>query len=201
MCAARPHPEIDPDPLLWDRLPPTAPPSLPAGLVAGQPALPPGVAAELARITPAEILKTVQRYSGALPLDGTAAAKVDSRHIRHAGNGRAVDQMVADLEAAGQGRLQVRLHRFTHAGLALFNVEAGTGRRVARTRADHRPPGFDGGFPLALRPGHRPRSRGGRRRQRDGRRAHDRRAVRRSPRSHRRPGPSVSSSSTPRSRA
>jgi bacterial leucyl aminopeptidase len=35
-----------------------------------------------------------------------------------------VDQLVADLEAAGQGRFVVRRHPFTHAGVSLQNVEA-----------------------------------------------------------------------------
>jgi Zn-dependent M28 family amino/carboxypeptidase len=80
--------------------------------------------AEIARIAAGEMRDAVERYSGSRPLDGSNAAKVTSRHIRHADNGRVVTQLTADLEAAGQGRLQVRLHRFTHAGLPLFNVEA-----------------------------------------------------------------------------
>jgi hypothetical protein len=116
--------KLTPDPLLWDQPPPTGAPAPPAGFVAGQAALAQNVVAELAQITPAVISDLVGRYSGALPLDGSAAAKVTSRHIRHPDNSRAVAQLVTDLEAAGQGRLQVRLHRFTYTGLQLFNVEA-----------------------------------------------------------------------------
>jgi hypothetical protein len=110
-----------PDPLLWDQAPPSVPS---AGFAPPLPTLPENVVAELARITPAEMRDTIGRYSGSQSLDGAAAAPVTSRHIRHADNGRVVTQLVADLEAAGQGRLQVRLHRFTYAGLALFNIEA-----------------------------------------------------------------------------
>ncbi len=115
--------KLTPDPLLWDESPPTGPLKRRAGLTArefGAVETP----AEITRIAAGEMRDAVERYSGLRPLDGSQAAKVTSRHIRHADNGRVVTQLTADLEAAGQGRLQVRLHRFTHAGLPLFNVEA-----------------------------------------------------------------------------
>lgn len=113
--------KLAPDPLLWVTVPFAT--SL-GGFAAEIPAVTPAAAAAFATITPAEILDAVKRYSGASPLDGAAAASVTSRHIRHSDNARAVAQAAADLEAAGQGRLQVRSHRFTHVGLELFNVEA-----------------------------------------------------------------------------
>ncbi|MER9064381.1 M20/M25/M40 family metallo-hydrolase [Mesorhizobium sp. M0698] len=113
--------KLAPDPLLWVTTPSTAPPS---GFAPEAPAVIPIAAASLATITPDEILGIVKRYCGAAALDGAAGASVTSRHIRHSDNARAIAQLAVDLETAGQGRLQVKLHRFTHVGLELFNVEA-----------------------------------------------------------------------------
>jgi hypothetical protein len=109
------------DPLLWGPAPSAAPP---AGFAPDRPAVSSAAAAAFATITAAELLGTIGRYSGASPLDGAGGPKVTSRHIRHPDNARAVAQATVDLEAAGQGRLQVRMHRFTHVGLELSNVEA-----------------------------------------------------------------------------
>ena len=113
--------KLVPDPLLWVTVPSIAPPSWFAPEI---PAVTPIAAASLATITPDEILGIVKRYSGAAALDGAAGPSVASRHIRHSDNARTVAQLAVDLETAGQGRLQVRLHRFSHVGLELFNVEA-----------------------------------------------------------------------------
>ena len=113
--------KLAPDPMMWV----TVPFAAPLGMFAPEiPAVTPTVAALFATITADEMLGLVKRYSGASPLDGASGASIMSRHIRHSDNARAVAQIAADLESAGQGRLQVRLHRFTHAGLELFNVEA-----------------------------------------------------------------------------
>ena len=113
--------KLIPDPLLWDTF--AGARIAPAGFA--PPVLAPEVLAELARIDPAAVSRTVERYSGHRPLDGSAGgSRVKSRHILEAGNARAVDQLVTDLEAVGQGRLVVRRHPFTHAGLSLQNVEA-----------------------------------------------------------------------------
>jgi extracellular elastinolytic metalloproteinase len=114
--------KLTPDPHLWATPRPTAPPAAFAALEA--PVIPDDAVARFGAIDPAEILDIVQRYSGATPLGGPGSPSVASRHIRHPDNPRAVDQIVADLEAAGRGHLQVRLHRFTHAGRELHNVEA-----------------------------------------------------------------------------
>ncbi|HKB05210.1 MAG TPA: M20/M25/M40 family metallo-hydrolase [Gemmataceae bacterium] len=115
--------KLTPDPLLWDTIAPA--PARLAGAALAPPTLAPEAVAEFARIDAATVDRTVARYSGKLRLDGTETGyKVTSRHILAEGNGRAVDQLVADLEAAGQGRFQVRRHPFTHAGVSLQNVEA-----------------------------------------------------------------------------
>lgn len=110
-----------PDPLLWEQAPATA---LRAAFAVGKPSVSPTAAAAFATIDANEVLGIVRRYSGADLLDGVAGPPVTSRHIRHADNARAVAQAAADLEVAGQGRLQVTLHGFTHVGLPLSNVEA-----------------------------------------------------------------------------
>jgi hypothetical protein len=114
--------KLSADPLLWEQ-PPVDSVAAAVDAMAGAPAdlqVPPTIA----EINAQEILDTIQRYSGSRPLDVSNAARVTSRHIRHADNSLVTTQLAADLEAAGQGRLQVRLHRFTHVGLQLFNVEA-----------------------------------------------------------------------------
>lgn len=94
-------------------------------------------AAEVAQLTPDEqqafssigseaILALVERYSGLLPLSPGDPQPIRSRHIADADgdNERAVMALVHDLEVAGQGLLQVRMGRFSHRGLTLYNVEA-----------------------------------------------------------------------------
>jgi hypothetical protein len=72
------------------------------------------------------ILSLVQRYSGIQPLSSGDPETISSRHIADADgdNERAVMALVHDLEIAGQGLLQVRMGRFSHRGLMLYNVEA-----------------------------------------------------------------------------
>jgi dipeptidyl aminopeptidase/acylaminoacyl peptidase len=113
--------KLTPDMLLWETAAGTAPP---AQFAARADVFSTASFAEFAGINGAEILSTVRRYSGSSPVDGDVAAPITSRHIRHPDNQRAVEQLVRDLEAAGGGRLQVRLQRFSHVGLELHNVEA-----------------------------------------------------------------------------
>ncbi|MER8929197.1 M20/M25/M40 family metallo-hydrolase [Mesorhizobium sp. M0859] len=112
---------LGPDPLMWEQAPDTA---APAAFTVEKPSISQAAAAAFATISANEVLAIVGRYSGADPLDGVAGPPVTSRHIRHADNARAVAQAAADLEMAGQGRLQVTFHRFTHVGLDLSNIEA-----------------------------------------------------------------------------
>jgi extracellular elastinolytic metalloproteinase len=79
------------------------------------------VAGALNAINSEAIQHRVDRYAGAANLqDGTP---VLSRHLAHPDNHRAVEAMAAELAALGQGRIVVRLHRFSHRGRELFNVE------------------------------------------------------------------------------
>ncbi|MER8640191.1 M20/M25/M40 family metallo-hydrolase [Mesorhizobium sp. M1365] len=112
---------LGPDPLIWEQVPAIVAPS---AFALGKPSISQAAAAAFATIDAREVLGIIQRYSGAAPLDGAGAPPIASRHIRHADNARAVAQAAADLESAGQGRLQVTLHRFSHVGLELSNVEA-----------------------------------------------------------------------------
>ena len=113
--------KLSPDPLMW--VSPTFAAPL-QSLAREAPEVTQVVAAAFETIAPDEILSTVKRYSGISPLDGMDARPITSRHIQHSDNERAVSQILADLEKAGQGRLRVQLQRFTHAGRELLNVEA-----------------------------------------------------------------------------
>ena len=115
--------KMTPDPLLWETAPPTAgptaaalaPPTSPAGGGRGiRPNRPGGDDDEQLSGTAGSERSTARE----------GATRVKSRHILEDGNARAVDQVVADLECAGQGRFQVRRHPFSHAGRTLQNVEA-----------------------------------------------------------------------------
>jgi hypothetical protein len=77
----------------------------------------------LAKITEADVLSTVGRYSGQQPLSGNDPEPVTSRHIAHVDNARVVAALAHELEALGGGRIEVRLIPFSHRGLALHNVE------------------------------------------------------------------------------
>jgi hypothetical protein len=72
------------------------------------------------------ILGLVERYSGKQPLSPDDPRPIRSRHIAETDgdNQRAVMALARELEAIGQGRLQVRVLPFTHRGLRLYNVEA-----------------------------------------------------------------------------
>jgi len=80
----------------------------------------------LSSIGSERILALVERYSGIRPLASSDPEPIRSRHIADAAgdNERAVMALVRDLEVAGRGLLQVRLGRFSHRGLTLYNVEA-----------------------------------------------------------------------------
>lgn len=74
------------------------------------------------KVTKVRLARDVDRYSGVRPVT-KGGARLQSRHIHHADNARAVDALDGDLQAIGGGRLQVRRHRFTHEGRSLENVE------------------------------------------------------------------------------
>jgi hypothetical protein len=95
-----------------------------------------GEAAAMAKLSPEEgevlssigsdaILALVERYSGIRPLSSDDSGPIRSRHIADVDgdNERAAMALARDLEAAGHGRLQVRMGRFSHRGLTLYNVE------------------------------------------------------------------------------
>jgi len=89
------------------------------------PSVPVQVKDELLRIEPDAIAASIERYTGQRTLDGSSTgARIHSRHILSPDNARAVQQIVADLMAAGSGTLQVSMHAFSHAGRTLHNVEA-----------------------------------------------------------------------------
>jgi leucyl aminopeptidase len=114
--------KLIPDPLLWN-IPPPASELAATALVPLT--LPPEVIDALAQIDAILVMRTVEMYSGQRALDGAeGGARVKSRHILEKGNARAVNQLVTDLNIAGQGRLQVRRHPFSHAGRMLQNIEA-----------------------------------------------------------------------------
>ncbi|WP_143594069.1 M20/M25/M40 family metallo-hydrolase [Synechococcus sp. BO 8801] len=111
--------KLTPDLLLWGGA------AVPvSGFAAAAPILPAEVITELGKVDPAEIGRTVRKYSGLEPLDGPGGTALKSRHILEGGNARAVAQLAADFDEIGGGRLTVRLHQFLHAGQTLHNVEA-----------------------------------------------------------------------------
>ncbi|HKG48409.1 MAG TPA: M20/M25/M40 family metallo-hydrolase [Pyrinomonadaceae bacterium] len=73
-------------------------------------------------ITANTIKRDVERYTGVQPVHGTT--KVFSRHIHHPSNATAVNALIRDLTQIGNGRFNVRTHRFTHEGRTYNNVEA-----------------------------------------------------------------------------
>ena len=80
----------------------------------------------LSLITGDALLGLVERYSGLRPLSPEDPESIRSRHIADSGGGnsRAVTALARDLEMLGQGRLGVRMGKFSHRGLTLYNVEA-----------------------------------------------------------------------------
>jgi hypothetical protein len=70
------------------------------------------------------ILDRVKRYSGQESLQLGSSDRVFSRHVAHPGNARAVAALSSEVHILGQGRLQVRLHQFSHQGLSLHNIVA-----------------------------------------------------------------------------
>lgn len=113
--------KLFPDPLIWSAAPLISP--LPR-FSTNTKILPSTVEMALAAIDSNEVTSIVNRYSGIDPLNGVSDSVIVSRHIHHVDNARAVAQIAADLESVGKGRLKVILHRFTHMGVELFNVEA-----------------------------------------------------------------------------
>lgn len=103
-------------------------PASPAWLRGREPTFaPPNLAdqeiVELTSITPALIIERVERYGGKRPIS-TEGDRIESRHILHSGNAAATSLVAQEFEAVGKGLLSVRLHRFTHAGQQLYNIEA-----------------------------------------------------------------------------
>lgn len=112
--------KLMPAPMLWAE--PAAASEMTASLITRT--VPESVLEELRRIGAEAIAPTIERYTGQRPLGSDGANRIRSRHILSADNARAVEQLVADLSAAGQGGLNVGLHAFSHAGRTLHNVEA-----------------------------------------------------------------------------
>ena len=77
-----------------------------------------------AEITPESIASDVDRYGGKGPVDDAGKITIESRHIQHEHNALAVATLLLDLEGIGGDDFSVGLHRFTHEGLDLDNLEA-----------------------------------------------------------------------------
>ena len=75
-------------------------------------------------ITPESIAADVDRYCGKKPVDDAGEITIKSRHIQHEHNALAVEALRQDLEIIGDDDFLVALHRFTHEGRHLYNVEA-----------------------------------------------------------------------------
>ena len=75
-------------------------------------------------ITPEAIAVDVDRYGGKRPVDDAGGITIKSRHIQHEHNALAVAALLRDLERIGGEDFLVALHRFTHEGRTLDNVEA-----------------------------------------------------------------------------
>jgi hypothetical protein len=75
-------------------------------------------------ITPESIAAHVDRYGGKKPVDDAGGITIKSRHIQHEHNALAVATLLLDLERIGGDDFLVALHRFTHEGRTLDNVEA-----------------------------------------------------------------------------
>ena len=80
--------------------------------------------AKLAGISAAVVGGYVDRFAGAIPLDGNGAAPVVTRHSASADNTRVVEAIAEELEQIGGGAFTVRLMPFTFGGRTLHNVEA-----------------------------------------------------------------------------
>ncbi len=78
----------------------------------------------LAGITAEGIGELVDRFAGAVPLDGAPGSTVRTRHSASDDNGLVVEAIARELEAIGQGAFDVRLHAFSFGGRTLHNVEA-----------------------------------------------------------------------------
>jgi hypothetical protein len=76
-----------------------------------------------ARIGRQRLARDVERYSGAQQAD-RRGTRIRSRHIHHAGNAKAVELLVGELEQIGADRFLLRRHQFSHEGRLLENVEA-----------------------------------------------------------------------------
>ena len=82
------------------------------------------VGALRSEITPESVASYVDRFGGKSPVDDAGEITIRSRHIQHQHNALAVATLLQDLEGIGGEDFLVSLHRFTHEGLELDNVEA-----------------------------------------------------------------------------
>ena len=125
--------KLAPDPAL---LAPVASPRR-AGLAGFvEPTQLPAVASAIAAIAPRTIADRVDVYSGATTLsDGR---RIKSRHLAHADNALAVQAIAAELALVGGDAIDISLHRFSHRGRELSNVEgeiAGSGAEAVLVTA------------------------------------------------------------------
>nr|WP_282183996.1 M20/M25/M40 family metallo-hydrolase [Azospirillum sp. OGB3] len=105
-----------------DLLAPAPPSTLRPGVGFASLALEEKAAAVLRALDGTAIRERVDRFAGVTDLrDGRTLV---SRHLAHPDNRRAVDEAVAELSTLGPDLITVRLHRFSHRGRELFNVEA-----------------------------------------------------------------------------
>jgi leucyl aminopeptidase len=116
-----------PDPALLDPLPKA--PSFARmarmpGFAAAEPLISDEELATWTMLSSDKILSWVKRYSGQEPLQPGTAERLMSRHMAHPDNARSVAALSHEIHDLGQGRLQVRLHQFTHQGITLHNVVA-----------------------------------------------------------------------------
>ncbi len=81
-------------------------------------------------VEPSLSQEEIEAFLGGITAESIAAdlkrfgENIRSRHVQHEDNARAVATLVADLEKIGGGEFLVGLHRFTHEGRGLDNVEA-----------------------------------------------------------------------------
>ncbi|PVE20699.1 hypothetical protein DC522_30755 [Microvirga sp. KLBC 81] len=88
------------------------------------PTLPDEIAQELGKIQGPVLLDRIERYSNKKPPGSGADKNIESRHVDHPDNKRAVTALAAEFEKLGSGRMDVSFHQFTHRGQTLHNVEA-----------------------------------------------------------------------------
>ncbi len=88
------------------------------------PLLSPQEAAPWSALSAKNISDLVERFSGQKPLHPGSNVLIRSRHVAHEHNKVAVQALAQELLALAPGRLNVRLHQFSHQSLTLHNVVA-----------------------------------------------------------------------------